>query len=167
MYVFYYLIIKSVFLRFTNLDIFPYKLPGEWINVMLLIHNPEYWVKECLSNLFLPLHYLHFYILLHTPISNIFLSGKSQVESWGKRTYFYITPPLSMESSQNLGSVVENYHSEICTPSLFFKDLCFCPTGKVIKSLKFNVWVKKSFRNTDFLKSNIVGSQSLRQKLFS
>lgn len=110
------------------------------------------------------------FTLLHTftySISNIFLSGKSQVESWGKRTYFYITPPLSMESSQNLGSVVENYHSEICTPSLFFKDLCFCPTGKVINSLKFNVWVKKSFRNTDFLKSNIVGSQSLRQKLFS
>lgn len=108
------------------------------------------------------------YTLLHTPISNVFLSGKSQVEWELRKEDFYIPPsPLHGVKCQNLGSIVENYHSEICTPPLFFKDLCFCPTGKIIKSLKFNVWVKKSFRNTDFLNSTIVGSQLLRQKPFS
>lgn len=163
MYIFYYLIIKNVFLRFTNLDIFPYKLPGEWINVMLLIHNPEYWVKECLSNLFLPLHYLHFYIL--PSVTSFYpVSPRLRVE---ERGLLHTSSPLHGVKCQNLGSIVENYHSEICTPPPFFKDLCFCPTGKAIKSLKFNVWVKKSFRNTDFLNSTIIGSQSLRQKPFS
>lgn len=103
---------------------------------MLLIHNPEYWIKEYLSSLFLPLYYSHFYITSFYRVSSRFGAGR-------KRAYFYTTPPLSLGQVSKAG----RYSSESPVWNLysfsFFADLCFCPTGKVVKSLRFNMWMNK------------------------
>lgn len=128
-----------MFLRFTNLDFFSlHILLREWVNMMLLIHNSEYWIKEYLK----PFSASALFTLFHTPISNIILSGKFQVGAGGKRAYFYTTPPLSTGQVSKCGrysweSRVWNLYS-----FSFFEDLCFCPIRRVVKSLRFRKVVK-------------------------
>lgn len=66
------------------------------------------------------------FTLLHTPINNVFLSGKSQGCRWGKEgLLLHNSSSLRGARYQNLGGVVENHQSEICIPPHFLKAAVF------------------------------------------
>lgn len=86
---------------------------------MLLIHNPEYWIKECLSNLFLPLILL---TISHILISSNFLLVSSGGRVGGGGHTFVELPSPWSPISKSLGCS-ETHPSEICTPPHFQKKI--------------------------------------------
>lgn len=144
-----------MFLRFTKLNIFPLHITEGMskhgaANPQSRILGKRVSLKSfSASTLFL---------LLQSPSNNIFLSGKSQGLRVGERG---LTSTQLLSSLWGQVSKSGRYSEESPVWNLyspFFKDLCFCPTGRVVKSLKFNMWMNKSFRNAGFLNS-IIGCQ--------
>lgn len=136
MYILYYLIIKNVFLKFTKLDIFPLHITEGMnkhgaANPQSRILGKRVSLKSFSACTLFP--------LLHTSSNNIFLSSKSPGLRVGERGLLHHPSPLHGVNSQNLGGVVENHQSEICTPPHFLKASVFAPQERVVKSLKFNI----------------------------
>lgn len=92
--------------------------------MMLLIHNPEYWVKECLWNLLSCLYIIHTF---NTVIYNIFSLVRTWTGSRGKRASFLTMSLLSRGPVSQSGGVVEYQQSEICILNHFLKTYVFIP----------------------------------------
>lgn len=120
-----------------------YVLLKDWVNMMLLIHNPEYWGKECLWNLLFCLYTIH---TCNTVIYIIFSLVRPWIGNRGKRASFLTMSPLSRgpgvtDWRYSWISAVWNLYFKP-----FFKNICFYPTRKFLSSLRFNMWIYKSFK---------------------
>ena len=131
-----------MFLRFAKLYFFPLR-----ITEGLSKHdaaNPESGILG--KGLSLKPPFLSLHCTLNTVIYIIFSLVRPWIGSRGKRASFLTMSPLSRGPGVTdwrcswISAVWNLYFKP------FFKNICFYPTRKFLSSLRFNMWIYKSFK---------------------